>query len=65
MKETPKIICCRCHVPLEPDRVNFKYLSYSFHKDQLLRCPICKQVFLPEALVRGQIAEVEMQLEDK
>jgi hypothetical protein len=36
----------------------------SFPAD-ILRCPECGQVYSPEDLVKGRIAAVEMQLEDK
>jgi hypothetical protein len=31
----------------------------------LLRCPKCRQVFIPEELARGKMSEVEKLLEDK
>ena len=56
--------CRRCGVPMENTKTGFSYLTYSFHTE-LLRCPICHQVFIPEDLAKGRMAEVEAQLEDK
>lgn len=58
------MICHGCQVPLEPRKTDFTYLGHSFYTD-VLRCPKCGQVFIPEELAKGRIAEVETQLEDK
>lgn len=60
----PELICGTCHCPLETKRVDFEYLTHTFFADAL-RCPKCGQVYLPEELVKGRVAEVEMELEDK
>jgi len=62
--EKKVLICHPCQKELVPRRTEFAYLGHSFYAD-ILRCPGCGQVFIPEALARGRIAEVEMQLEDK
>ena len=49
---------------MEKAQTGFSYLTYSFHTD-LLRCPLCHQVFVPEELVKGRMANVEAELEDK
>ncbi len=49
---------------MTPAKAYFSYLDHSFHTD-LLRCPRCGQVFIPEELVKGKMQEVEMALEDK
>ncbi len=59
-----KMVCWKCKRELEPKRVYFKYLGHSFYTD-VPRCPQCGQVFIPEDLVKGRMAEVEMELEDK
>ena len=59
-----KIICHPCQVPLENARVNFTYLGHVFHTD-LPKCPQCGQVFVSEDLVKGKMADVEAELEDK
>lgn len=60
----PNLLCRRCGVPMEMAKTEFSYLSYTFHTE-LPRCPLCRQVFIPEDLVKGRMAEVEAELEDK
>lgn len=62
--EQRDLLCRRCGVPLEMAKTEFSYLSYSFHTE-LPRCPVCRQVFIPEDLVKGRMSEVEAELEDK
>lgn len=57
-------LCSKCDVPLETGKVEVKYLGSSFPVD-LLRCPKCGQVFIPEELAVGKMAEVEKMMEDK
>jgi predicted RNA-binding Zn-ribbon protein involved in translation (DUF1610 family) len=64
MKEKKMLICNRCRVELEAKKTYFEYLGHSFHAD-IPRCPECGEVYIPEDLAKGRIAEVEMQLEDK
>jgi hypothetical protein len=40
------------------------YLNHEF-THELLRCPACGQVYIPEDLATGKISEVETMLEDK
>ena len=63
MSEQP-LICNICLCPLEEKRVDFEYLVHTFFA-VAPRCPVCGQVYLSEELVRGRVAEVEMELEDK
>ena len=49
---------------MEPAETYFEYLDHGFHT-RLLRCPRCGEVFIPEELARGKMAEVEQNLEDK
>jgi len=42
----------------------FSYLEHSF-STEVLRCPVCGQVFIPESLARGKMAQVEVSIEDK
>lgn len=58
------LICKKCQVKLEPDEVVLEYLQHEF-RVMVPRCPSCGQVYLPENLVRGRIAQVEVELEDK
>jgi uncharacterized protein with PIN domain len=59
-----RVLCVKCQVPLEEGKVSIAYLSNTFYAD-LLRCPLCGQVFIPEELALGRMAEVEKTLEDK
>ncbi len=61
-KQTLK--CDRCDVFMEPMDATFKYLGRSF-KHKILRCPSCGQIYIPEDLAKGRMAEVEKNLEDK
>ncbi len=58
------IICCKCQRELVPAKTYLSYLGHSFSAT-ILRCPECGQVYIPEEMAKGRIAEVEMQLEDK
>jgi len=58
------MICARCNKEMKPQKTDFTYLGHSFYAD-ILRCPDCGQVYIPESIAKGRIAEVEMQLEDK
>ncbi|NLD51206.1 MAG: hypothetical protein GX660_29065 [Clostridiaceae bacterium] len=64
MNDEPNLICYKCNLKLEPRKTVLKYLGFSLNAD-LLRCPLCGLVYLPEELVKGKMAEVEMLLEDK
>jgi len=64
MVENSTRICCKCNIALKPAKINFQYLGHSFQAE-MQRCPQCGQVYIPEALVKGRMAEVEMLLEDK
>ncbi len=59
-----ELICDKCREKLEVARVTFRYMGHTFHAD-LPKCPKCGQVFIDEALVRGRMADVETELEDK
>jgi hypothetical protein len=54
----------KCSLPLEMAKVAISYLGNEFPVD-LLRCPGCGLVFIPEDLALGKMAEVEKLLEDK
>ena len=58
------LVCVKCGLPMEPAETYFEYLDHSFHT-KLLRCPKCGEVFIPESLAIGKMAEVEQNLEDK
>lgn len=56
--------CGRCGVTLQVSKVTAAYLGNAFPVD-LLKCPSCGLVYVPEALALGKILEVEKMLEDK
>lgn len=64
MDTKSKLICNKCNVPLETMGATFKYLKRSF-KHEVLRCPQCGQIYLPEELIKGKMADVEKALEEK
>ena len=64
MAEKPTLVCNKCDVGLTPAAATFRYLRSSF-QHEVLRCPECGQVHLPEALVTGRMKEVELSLEEK
>lgn len=57
-------ICAACNIQLQPAKVSIAYLGNAFPVD-LLRCPQCGLVWIPEELALGRMAEVEKTLEDK
>jgi hypothetical protein len=56
--------CAVCGQPLVPGSVDVSYLGNSFPVE-LLKCPGCGLVFVPEELALGKMVEVEKALEDK
>lgn len=64
MENEKKLICAHCQKELVPQKTHFNYLGHSFSTD-ILKCPECGEAFIPEELVKGRMAEVEAQLEDK
>ncbi len=57
-------ICLLCKKTMVKQKTDFAYLGHSFHTD-VLRCPDCGQVYIPEDLVNSRMKEVETLLEDK
>ena len=64
MTDKKILVCFKCQKELIPEKTNFTYLGHSFYTD-VLKCPQCREVFIPEDMAKGRIADVEMQLEDK
>lgn len=58
------LFCHSCLANVEEKKTHFGYLTYSFSSN-IQCCPVCGQVYIPESLVKGRIAQVEMNLEDK
>jgi hypothetical protein len=57
-------LCAHCNIPLEVAKVDVAYLGNAFPVD-LLKCPQCGLVLIPEDLALGKMVDVEKQLEDK
>jgi hypothetical protein len=64
LEDAESWFCGHCHIPLVIKPVQIEYLGSAFPVD-LPRCPKCGQVFIPESLATGKMAEVEKSLEDK
>ena len=60
----PEVICDLCNRKLERRKVKLKYMKY-YMEAELLQCPVCGQVFIPEELAEGKISDVEKSLEEK
>ncbi len=58
------MLCLKCNVPLVDEKADFSYLGFNFNT-VLPRCPVCRQVYISEELVKGKMSEVETNLEDK
>jgi hypothetical protein len=57
-------MCTDCNVPMQLGKVDISYLGNSVPVD-LLKCPNCGLVLIPEEMALGKMAEVEKALEDK
>jgi Zn-finger nucleic acid-binding protein len=58
------IYCDLCNVELTARKTHFTYLGHAFQAE-LPCCPQCGQVYIDEEVVKGRMARVEMELEDK
>lgn len=58
------ILCAGCGVKMVLAQADFKYLGHSFHTE-VMRCPRCGAVYIPQELAEGKIADAETALEDK
>lgn len=58
------IRCRRCDCDMEPAETYFEYLGHGLHT-KIPRCPRCGEVYIPEELALGKIADIERNLEDK
>ena len=56
--------CVTCQKPMEPAKVNVSYLNSVFNVE-LMTCPDCGFILVPESLAVGKMLEVEKLLEDK
>jgi hypothetical protein len=57
-------LCAACNAALEQGKIQVAYMGSEFAVD-LLRCPKCGIVLIPEELATGRMAEAEKILEDK
>ena len=57
-------ICDKCREELIMEKTNILYIDANFEVE-LLKCPVCKMVYIDEELARGKMLEVEKALEDK
>lgn len=64
VENTEGLLCAKCNVPLEPGKVHITYIKCTFPAE-LLTCPECGLVYIPEELAYGKILEVEKMLEEK
>lgn len=64
MDEVKGYRCCRCKVKLVNKKVGFSYLGCDFSND-ILACPVCGQVYIPESTVKDKMEKVEQALEGK
>jgi hypothetical protein len=61
----PTWVCARCDgQALKPGSAKLAYMGGTYVVE-LLKCPRCGLVFIPEDLALGKMAEVEQILEDK
>lgn len=58
------MICKKCNLEMKKEKTTFLYLGHEMYHD-ILRCPKCGLVYLPEELVTGKMADVEKKLEEK
>lgn len=56
--------CGICKIELAMGKTVFSYLGHNV-SHEVLTCPKCGKIFIPEGLAEGKMAEVEQQLEDK
>jgi len=58
------LICAKCNVAMKPGQVRASYLGSEF-PIELIKCPVCGMVYVPESLAIGKMLKVEQALEDK
>lgn len=58
------MFCLKCDREMAPAKVNFEYLKHRATQE-VLTCPACNAVYIPEKLALGKMREMETMLEDK
>ncbi|HTG01966.1 MAG TPA: hypothetical protein VK654_15405 [Nitrospirota bacterium] len=58
------LLCAKCNVEMKTGKVKASYLGSEF-PIELVRCPVCGMVYVPEDLALGKMLQVEQALEDK
>jgi hypothetical protein len=58
------LICAKCNLALVKSKVVATYLGSEFPVE-LLKCPGCGIIHVPESLASGKMLQVEQALEDK
>lgn len=56
--------CAPCDRDLQPEKVKITYMGSAFTVE-LMTCPACGFVLIPEELALGKMHQVEQLLEDK
>jgi RNase P subunit RPR2 len=64
MSAETQLICGKCKEALVKAKAVASYLGAEFPVE-LMRCPKCGFVHIPEALATGKMLQVEQALEDK
>jgi RNase P subunit RPR2 len=64
MSAETQLICGKCKQPLVKAKALATYLGAEF-PIELMRCPSCGLVHIPESLATGKMLQVEQALEDK
>lgn len=62
--ELSGMVCDQCSCEMKPGKATLSYLGSTFPVE-LLKCPKCGLVFIPEELATGKMDQVENTLEDK
>jgi uncharacterized Zn finger protein len=62
--ETRKLVCNKCQQELVLAEVDVFYLGAKFEVE-LMKCPSCGLVYVPDSLATGKMEQVELSLEDK
>lgn len=64
IKNIDGLICTKCNVEMEPGKIHITYIKSTFPAE-LLVCPVCGQVYVPEDIALGKMLEVEKMMEEK